>query len=44
MSEPQQVVDAVLAPNDPPALIVYAGVAAAAAGASGETNPKDSED
>ena len=41
---PEQTAEAVLAPNDPPALIVYAGVAAASAGASGDTNPKDSED
>ena len=33
-------------PADPevPALIVHAGVACASAGASGETNPEDSED
>jgi hypothetical protein len=40
MSEPQQPEQ----PEEIPALIVYAGVASASGGASGETNPKDSED
>jgi len=38
MSEPEQPEEEV------PALIVYAGVAAASAGASGDTEPEDSED
>ena len=44
MTEPELTAEAVLAPNDPPALIVHAGVACASGGASGETNPEDSED